>query len=1000
MDRVTEVTMDEACEPETKQGNTYRVLVDLKALSRSIKESTEPKHRVQRYHAASVLRKASDSTDHMLELGPFDQKEYSGKPLGRRCEQGGMQTLRRVHREAATRANTWDVDIVNAHPTILSQLVPAEKAPCLHEYVGNRDGVLKSIMEWHEIEKKEAKELVLKIINHAQCARHAQHFRNPATFGWLSRLAKEARTIAKHVEHTHPEEFAALKKAKSGKETSAVCLLVQEIENRIAESAESTIAQLVEDYPQLSGVVLPLFDGMLVGATGRDCDGQDVDAKPEFPEEVLRECERVVEDDLGFRVTFAVKDVPEQPRDDNDDEDLGQVAVSRFRNPFHAHSTFPVKTCRQQWVKVKSLFGSAVLGKKAKPERQICIVSAPTGSGKSTCFGRQVYEDYGTGAPMPTPNGKTALIITARRSQADSFVRRFPGFVHYNHVDWEEQSRMDTSPARLIIQYESLHKLHRSSRVYQEIFCDEHRSLASQAVSVDTNRKNLNLNLQVARRLMARQSETTTRLMFSDADALLDPVGEWFVEAVADRGFREDTKVAEFRHDGQMQRGLRVYRCEESWLDTLLDTVKSRQHDNDKPVIVCFSQYESMCLVRRKLLHLVDPKDVLMYSGNDRSNANSLANVNEAWAAATVVMYTSTITVGLDYTGPCAAVFLHMERMGATAREMLQMGARARKPDSHEYTVFCQGDGGAFRPRPFEGPDPSSTPEYARALTPADPVLERIYHFCQEERRCIMYDPLSALLHACEYNRYPVVVLEEAGEGRLPRTGRELLRNVLPEMRKIMGLSSEQLDEEMAGVRRRQFANVSSYSDMAILALHDFKMDPDTRNENVTEAMLEPIFRWHRNPRSKLLSRQLAMARSAADLGAVVDSCQREDQEGLRAGHLVPGLGTEFKGMLAADFRAYCSDLDKANNGDGFHNISLAVLEKTVGKCERLISKYNIPSKAKGAVAKHNAWLRSKLSVRWKRKSARDSGGWSSRYSMEYLHDDLYHPELFLLQMQ
>jgi hypothetical protein len=84
VDRVTEVTMDEACEPETKQGNTYRVLVDLKALSRSIKESTEPKHRVQRYHAASVLRKASDSTDHMLELGPFDQKEYSGKPLGRR----------------------------------------------------------------------------------------------------------------------------------------------------------------------------------------------------------------------------------------------------------------------------------------------------------------------------------------------------------------------------------------------------------------------------------------------------------------------------------------------------------------------------------------------------------------------------------------------------------------------------------------------------------------------------------------------------------------------------------------------------------------------------------------------------------------------------------------------------------------------------------------------------------------------------------------------------
>ena len=92
--------MEEACEPETKQGKTYRVLVDRKALSRSIEESTEPRHTMQRYHAASVLRKAAASTDHVLKVGPFDQKKYSGKPRGRRYEQqSGLQTLRRVHRE-------------------------------------------------------------------------------------------------------------------------------------------------------------------------------------------------------------------------------------------------------------------------------------------------------------------------------------------------------------------------------------------------------------------------------------------------------------------------------------------------------------------------------------------------------------------------------------------------------------------------------------------------------------------------------------------------------------------------------------------------------------------------------------------------------------------------------------------------------------------------------------------------------------------------------------
>jgi hypothetical protein len=121
-------------------------------------------------------------------------------------------------------------------------------------------------------------------------------------------------------------------------------------------------------------------------------------------------------------------------------------------------------------------------------------------------------------ALIVTQQPKRVLVITARRQQAHTALGQLSSlaFVHYNKVP---PGTSLASVNRLIVQYESLHRLQEddaSFRPYDLVLIDEVRSVAGQ-IGSPTNKGFLRTNASIAKALLRN-----TRSLLMDADLEVD----------------------------------------------------------------------------------------------------------------------------------------------------------------------------------------------------------------------------------------------------------------------------------------------------------------------------------------------------------------------------------------------------------------------------------------------------------------------------------------------
>ena len=78
----------------------------------------------------------------------------------------GLQNLRREVRHTIAHEYYYDIDIVNAHPIIISQIMRQHKieCPCLNKYVKERDDHLNEVMTKYNVDRHTAKELFIIIM--------------------------------------------------------------------------------------------------------------------------------------------------------------------------------------------------------------------------------------------------------------------------------------------------------------------------------------------------------------------------------------------------------------------------------------------------------------------------------------------------------------------------------------------------------------------------------------------------------------------------------------------------------------------------------------------------------------------------------------------------------------------------------------------------------------------------------------------------------------------
>ena len=95
-------------------------------------------------------------------------KRTPGSKSGRLfCKPVGLQSLKKVFRHTIAGDLYYDIDMVNAHPTLLSQWCKKNNmpSPLLNDYIDNREERLQELVNLHSITRSYAKQIVLEHLN-------------------------------------------------------------------------------------------------------------------------------------------------------------------------------------------------------------------------------------------------------------------------------------------------------------------------------------------------------------------------------------------------------------------------------------------------------------------------------------------------------------------------------------------------------------------------------------------------------------------------------------------------------------------------------------------------------------------------------------------------------------------------------------------------------------------------------------------------------------------
>lgn len=174
---------------------------------------------------------------------------YSGK--------NGIQLIRKEIRNALFYNDYFDIDIVNSAPTILSQYCNKNKIKTkyIDDYVNNRDIILSNIVTHLQVDRDEAKRIIISIINGGSIPKNN-------TLNWIKEFHTEMDIILTAVFNLENEERIYqnnLHKKKQNIKGTVMSNILTTIENDILQHINS---YMKTNFGQEIDVLI--FDGGLV----------------------------------------------------------------------------------------------------------------------------------------------------------------------------------------------------------------------------------------------------------------------------------------------------------------------------------------------------------------------------------------------------------------------------------------------------------------------------------------------------------------------------------------------------------------------------------------------------------------------------------------------------------------------------------------------------------------------------------------------------------------
>ena len=353
------------------------------------------------------------------------------------------------------------------------------------------------------------------------------------------------------------------------------------------------------------------------------------------------------------------------------------------------------------------------------PERVVGIWSCP-GTGKTTAVAAYIAANVGI---FPR-----VVVITPRRTLAESLVARFNSpsarFAHYADLRGGGYHILASGTPRVVVQAESLHRLRGFDEGPLLLVVDESESVLSQFASTFTHRNELSASrhadsLEVFVRLTrhAMLSEAGGKAIMCDAffsDNALDSLAICECPSMALYKYTAMPMVRRVEHlpVDPVDRELPFLQAVEA---CLLRGRRAFVFSSSKSVVRALRRHLEGVLGRV----FFEPEGGVYYEATGDDEAAPLSDADAAWGACRLVVVTSRVTVGVNFTlrDHFDAVFCHVSSFcGNRVRDVFQAIFRVRHPRSPLLYVQLTG------PRDAAPPDYRSCVEAIRTAGARPPV--------------------------------------------------------------------------------------------------------------------------------------------------------------------------------------------------------------------------------------------------------------------------------------
>lgn len=231
----------------------------------------------------------------VVEVNYDFPKKYKDDGLARLYADKGLslQSFQGDIRNALGRDYYFDVDMKNAHPTILLKLCQDNNWACpnLKHYVENRDEVLLEISEKLDLSKSDAKTTMNTLLYLGSVPFNARS----EEYTFLSDYSKEIFSIATNCKNANPDIFKKVAKKQENERKNISTTL-----SFVLTTEENKILMCMNNYLEKNGrnVDVFIYDGCWVRRLPNEKD---------LDETILIDTEKYIKDTTGYDIKLAVK---------------------------------------------------------------------------------------------------------------------------------------------------------------------------------------------------------------------------------------------------------------------------------------------------------------------------------------------------------------------------------------------------------------------------------------------------------------------------------------------------------------------------------------------------------------------------------------------------------------------------------------------------------------------------------------------------------------------